>query len=190
LLPIQKKGDKMPQAAAHILIPLILVSLFRDFCIRKKGKRKFPLHYVLIAGIAGIIPDLDIVVFWVLNFFGFTISQIHRTFGHTIFIPLAFFLLFIIFHNTNLKELGRHKLKLSLIFLMLAFGSLVHLVLDAVFAGFIVPIYPFSNFYIGLNLFGYLPPALEELAAPSLDAGLLIIYLIYLEVKHKISDFI
>ena len=47
----------MPQAAAHILITIILIALIRDFYIRKK--KKFPLHYVLIAGLGGILPDLD-----------------------------------------------------------------------------------------------------------------------------------
>ncbi len=180
----------MPQAAAHILIPLILASIIRDFHIRRKSRKSFPLHYVLIAGIAGIIPDLDIAAFWILNFFGFTLQQIHRTFMHTIFIPLIFFIMFLVFHNTNIKTLGRHKLKLSIIFLMLAFGSIMHLLLDATLSGQVMPFYPLSNLAIGLNLFGYLPYALEEIAAPSLDGGLLILYLIYLEVRHKISDFI
>jgi len=53
-----------------------------------------------------------------------------------------------------------------------------------------MPLYPFSQFAIGVNLFGYLPLSLEAIAAPCLDAGLMVFYLIYLEMKHKISDFI
>ncbi|MBD3355042.1 hypothetical protein GF361_03585 [Candidatus Woesearchaeota archaeon] len=179
----------MPQAAAHILIPLILMSLFRDFYI-KKYKKNFPLTYVLIAGIAGIIPDLDVAAFWILHFFGFTMEQVHRTFAHTIFVPLVFFAFFIILKNANLSVLANHKLKLNLVFLMLAIGSFIHLVLDATLAGSIIPLYPFSNLSIGINLFGYLPEALMKIAAPSLDAGLLIIWLIYLKATGKISDFI
>ncbi len=180
----------MPQAAAHILIPLLILSLIRDFYVSRKGKKKFPLHYVLIGGIAGIIPDLDIVAYWFLNFFGFTLNQIHRTSFHSIYIPIIFLLLGFITYNVRISELGRHKLKLHIIFYLLAFGSLVHLILDATLAGYIIPFYPLSNFAVGLNLFGLLPISLQSLAAPSLDAGLLIIYLIYLEWKHKISDFI
>lgn len=180
----------MPQAAAHILIPLIIASIFRDFYIKKKDKKKFPLHYVLIAGIAGIIPDLDIVAFWVLNFFNFSLSEVHRTIAHTIFVPMLLLLLFFVFHNINTKTLGKHKLKLSYIFLAMTFGSLMHLILDMIFMGQIMPLYPFIDFRIGLNLFGYLPVTLQALAAPSFDAALIIIYLIYLEMKHKLSDFI
>lgn len=179
----------MPHAAAHILIPLLIVSFFRDFYAKKKNK-KFPLHYALLAGIGGIIPDLDIAAFWILNFFGFTIQQVHRTFAHTIFVPLIFLILAIIFAKLNISELGRHKLKVNMIFLMLAFGSFIHLALDALLQGYVRPFYPFSLFSVGLDLFGFLPLELEKIAAPSLDAGLLILWLVYLELKHKISDFI
>jgi membrane-bound metal-dependent hydrolase YbcI (DUF457 family) len=178
----------MPQAAAHILVPLFILSLIRDFFKKKNGK-KFSLHYVLIGGIAGIIPDLDIVAFWVLAFFGYAIQEVHRTFMHTIFIPLIFIIMGFLFMLSNLK-IGRHKLKLSAIFFLLAFGSFFHLLLDAILAGSIMPFYPISYLSVGLDLFGLFPKSLEEIAAPSLDAGLLIIYIIYLELRHKISDFI
>lgn len=180
----------MPQAAAHILIPLLVASIYRDMWISKNDKRKFPLHYVLIAGISGIIPDLDILAFWILGSFGFTFTEVHRTFAHTIFVPLIFIALALVSHKIKVPQLGRHKLKLHVIFLVMAFGSFMHLFLDGTFAGYIAPFYPFSLTLIGINLFGYLPAHLINLAAPCLDAGLLIIYLIYLEWKHKISDFI
>ena len=180
----------MPQAVAHILLPLVLMSLIRDLLIKKNGRKHFPLHYVMIAGIAGIIPDLDIAAFWILHFFGFTINEIHRTFMHSIFIPIIFLLCAIIFSKSKVIILKKHQLKISIIFLMLAFGSFIHLLLDAIFAGYIFPFYPFSHYLLGLNLFGYLPEALEIIVAPSLDAGLMVIWLIYLEWKHRISDFI
>src|SRR3989344_5650800 len=181
----------MPQAAAHILIPLFLVSFWRDRYLAKNKRNLFPLHYVLIAGIAGIIPDLDIVAFWALAFFGFTLEQIHRTFAHTIFIPFIFVIVGLIFHRTkvSLCTIRKHTLHLNKVMYALAFGTLAHLVLDALVSGMITPIYPISSWAIGLDLFGYLPSQLQELAAPSLDAGILIIWIIYLEVKHKISDF-
>lgn len=180
----------MPQAAAHILVPLIIMSLIRDFWIKRKGKKSFPLHYVLIAGIAGILPDLDVLAYWILYFFGFTIQQVHRTFAHSIFVVLITLVIALLTSHKNIPQLGRHKLKLSLVFLMIAFGTTVHLFLDALLAGYIMPLYPLSTAQIGLNLFSYLPSSLETIAAPCLDAALLIIYLIYLEAKHKISDFI
>ncbi|MDP1695703.1 MAG: metal-dependent hydrolase [archaeon] len=178
----------MPQAAAHILIPLILMSIVRDYYIQR-GK-KFPLHYVLIAGIAGAIPDLDVAAFWILNFFNFTWEEVHRTFAHTIFVPLIFLGLAFITIKANTLKIGKHKLKWNIIFLMIAIGAFSHLILDAIFGGSIMLFYPLSTFSIGLDLFGYLPEELAVIAAPSLDGGLIIIWLIYLEMKHKISNFI
>ena len=81
----------MPQAVSHVLIPVILLSLFRDYFI--KDKSRFPLHYVIIGGAAGLIPDIDMAVYYVLSFFGFTVQEIHRTFSHNIFVVILFILL-------------------------------------------------------------------------------------------------
>jgi len=54
----------MPQAVTHILVPILLVAIFRDFYLKKKSKRHFPLHYVFLAGIGGILLDIDIIFFW------------------------------------------------------------------------------------------------------------------------------
>tara|TARA_Y100000310_G_scaffold345426_1_gene464826 strand:+ start:6318 stop:6482 length:165 start_codon:yes stop_codon:yes gene_type:complete len=52
----------MPQAVTHILIPILLVSLLRDLFV-KRGK-KFSSHYILIAGLGGVLPDIDIAFFF------------------------------------------------------------------------------------------------------------------------------
>ena len=180
----------MPQAATHLLIPAFIIALFRDFYIQKKDKRKFPLHYVLIAGIGGVLPDFDIAFYWILHFYGFTIEQVHRHFTHNLFLPLTLLLFALVFHNLRLKELGRHKLKLSLVFVMLAFGSLTHIILDWLLQGYVMPFFPLSLSSYGLNLISYLPKPLDSIFIPSLEGAILVIWVIYLEVKHKISDFI
>ena len=76
----------MPYAVTHVLAAIILVELFREYII--KDNRKFPRYYILIAAIGGIIPDLDIGLVYIMHFFGFAVEQIHRTFLHSIFIPL------------------------------------------------------------------------------------------------------
>ena len=73
---------------------------------------------------------------------------------------------------------------------MIAFGSFIHLILDAIFSGSIVPLYPISTFSIGLDLVSNFPEPLGSLFIPSIEAILLVLWLIYLELKHKISDFI
>ena len=179
----------MPFAVTHILIPLIILGLFKDY-YDSRHKNKFSLHYVLIAGISGILPDLDIAAFWILHFFGFTFEQIHKTFIHSLFVPIFFLFLALIFTKIKIKEIGRHNLRLYIIFLMIFLGSLIHIILDALFGEPLLLFYPFTTLTIGTNLVSYLPTALQSLAMPSLDAALLIIWLIYLELKHKISDFI
>ena len=89
-----------------------------------------------------------------------------------------------------MKGIGRHKLKLNIIFLMIAIGILSHISLDYFFGESITILAPFSNFKLGIDLLMYFPEKLRLLVMPSLDAALLIIWLIYLELKHKISDFI
>jgi membrane-bound metal-dependent hydrolase YbcI (DUF457 family) len=178
----------MPHAVTHILIPLILLELYRHYYV--KNKSTFPLHYVLIGGLAGLIPDLDVAVYYLLSFFGFTISQVHRTFSHNIFVPLIFIILAIGFYSFKNESLGERHLKLRNIFLVISFGIFIHLLLDMLVTGLIMPFYPFSNFAIGLNLIKIFPDAWQGSIVPSIDAALLILWLVSLEFRHKISNFI
>jgi membrane-bound metal-dependent hydrolase YbcI (DUF457 family) len=179
----------MPQVVFHILLPLVLMALFKDW-YDAKHKKKFSLHYVLIAGIAGLLPDIDIIAFWFMHFLGFTIGEVHRTFTHNIFFPLVFFISYFLFKGNIVLDIRKHKIDLGIVFLMIAFGFLIHIILDGVFHGEIMPLYPFSLVSVGFNLVGYLPSPLDEMFLPSLDAILLFIWLIYLEFKHKVSDYI
>ncbi|MCM8774635.1 MAG: metal-dependent hydrolase [Candidatus Omnitrophica bacterium] len=178
----------MPQAVTHILIVIVLVSLIRDYFI--KDKKKFPLHYVLIAGLGGLLPDIDIALFWILHFFGYSFDSVHRTFTHTLFFPLVFLLLGFIFWRVRIRGLGKHHLKLHTIFLMIGLGVFIHLILDVTLSGGVRPLYPFIFAGYGLNLVSLLPEPLEKIALPCLDAALLVLWLVYLEVKHKISEFV
>jgi len=153
--------------------------------ILKKNKRKFPLHYVLIAGLAGLLPDLDIAVYYILSFFGFTLQEIHRTFSHNIFIPLIFLLLGFLFIGVRNRELGKHKLKLSTIFFVISFGVVIHLILDALVSGVVFLFYPFSDYFVGLNLIRLLPVAWQQTIEPTMDAAILIFWIIYMEVRHN-----
>ena len=178
----------MPTAAIHIIIALIIGGIIRDYFV--KDQKKFPLHYILLIGLGGLLPDFDIAIYWILYWFGFTIDEVHRTFTHNLFFPLLLFVFSGISWKWKNKSLGKHHLKIHSIFLMLAFGILIHLVLDFMLAGWIMPLYPVSQFSIGLNPIDFLPYALQQIFFPSLDAALIILWLVYIEWKHKISDFI
>ena len=178
----------MPQAVTHFIISVILLELFREFFIKKK--KSFPIHYLFIGGLAGLLPDLDIAVYYFLSFFGFTIQEVHRTFSHNLFVPLIFVFLGLFFWKFKDKELGEHHLKLKNIFFVISFGIFIHLLLDMTISGMIIPFYPFSNKAVGMNLISFLPNPWQSTILPTLDAILLILWMIYLEVKHKISNFI
>lgn len=176
----------MPYAVTHILVPIILVSLFRAYFI--KNKNKFPLHYVLIAGIAGLLPDIDVPIWWILHNFGYSMMEVHRTFSHTLFVPLIFLLLAVLTTKVHNNFLAKHHLKLNTIFYLIAFGTFIHLVLDSTLIGFIMPLYPLSTFKFGLNIIPVTTLGLSVMAG--IDAILLVLWLIHEELRHKISSFI
>ncbi len=182
----------MPQAVTHILVPILLMSLIRDHVLSKNTKAHFPLHYVLIAGIGGVLPDIDIVISLILKIFGAADWWIHKTFTHSIFFPLTFLVLFLAFHHMrdaiNICS-GRHKMRISLISLMLAIGILIHIILDTLAGEQAFWLYPFILRDFGINLFSYVGLAWGTTAA-LVDGILLVLWIIYLELKHKISDFI
>lgn len=184
----------MPQAVTHILVPILLVALFRDFYLNRKDKKKFPLHYVLFAGLGGVLPDIDIAFSIILNLIGYSEWWIHKTFTHSLFFPIVFFILFALFipfkADARICNLGRHKLKLNLIFLFLGVGILIHIFLDALLGEMAYFFYPFSGADYSINLVSYLPKGIQGITIPMLDGVLLVIWIVYLELKHKISDFI
>lgn len=170
----------MPYAVTHILVVIILIEIFREYFV--KDKKQFPRYYILIAAIGAIIPDLDIAAFYILYFFGFTVEQIHRTFSHSIYVPLILFGVGILISKTKIKnkELRKKHMKLPTIFFIFAFGSLVHLILDSL-SGTITPLNPLSDFSINFNIFSLFPKAWEELILPTLDGILLFVWIIWRE---------
>ena len=172
----------MPQAVTHIIIPLVLADIYRDYF----AKKKFIIRYVLIVGLAGLLPDIDILIGWIINLFGyFDISQLHRTFTHNLFFPLIFLILFLFTKNYHQKFLKKQKLKLNYIFLAIAFGILIHILLDAIFSG---PIQIFPDVFFGFNLIPL--ESFQGTFFAGLDAIIIVIWLIHEELKHKISDYI
>ena len=140
----------MPYAITHFLVVVILLELFRDFFI--KDKRAFPVYYVFIGGLAGLLPDLDLAMFYGLSFFGYGFNEVHRVFLHNLFIPLLLLLLGLIFYGFKSEILGERHLKLRNIFFVIAFGSFIHLILDALVYGEVMFFYPLSYYAIGFNL--------------------------------------
>lgn len=177
----------MPHAVTHVLITIVLLELFRHYLV--KNKKTFPLHYIIIGGISALIPDLDILAYYILSFFGYTLQEVHRTFSHNLFIPLFFVVLALASYGFKSKSLGERHLKLRNIFLVIAFGIFIHLVLDFILLGSVMPFFPVSYSAYGLNILNIAPSAWHDSIMPSLDALILIVWLISLEVRHKVSKF-
>ncbi|MBI2507563.1 metal-dependent hydrolase [Candidatus Woesearchaeota archaeon] len=172
----------MPQAATHIIIPLVLADIYRDYI----SKIKFNIRYVLIAGLAGLLPDIDVLIGWILNLFRyFDISQLHRTFTHTLFFPLVFLILFLLTRDYNPRFIKKQKLNLNYIFLATAFGVLIHILLDALFSG---PVYLLPGIQFGFNLIPL--DIFQGTFFAGIDAIVLVLWLIHEELKHRISDYI
>lgn len=168
----------MPQAVVHVLLTIIVLDLFRDHLI--KNKHKLPLHYIFVGGIAGLLPDIDVPLFWLLkNFLGFNVPFFHRIFTHTFLFILVFAVISLICFDFNRKA--------SKLFGVVAFGVAFHVFLDWLLVGGVAPFYPFSDASYGLSLIARtrLPLAVE-----GLEAIVLLWWLWHEERLHKISDFI
>lgn len=168
----------MPQAVVHVLFTIIALDLIRDHFL--KDKRKMPLHYVFIGGVAGLLPDIDVPLFWLLNnFLGFEVPWFHRIFTHTFLFILIFLAIALIYYDLNRKTSG--------IFFIITFGVAFHIFLDWLLVGTVAPFYPFSDAAYGLNLVGNLK---IPLGVEGLEAIVLLWWLWHEEKTHKISDFI
>ena len=168
----------MPQAVVHVLFTIIVLDLFRDHVL--KNKHELPLRLVFIGGVAGLLPDIDVPVFWVLNnLLGIEVPWFHRIFTHTLLFLLLFLAPSLILYDFNRKW--------SKILLVISFGVAFHIFLDWLFVGAVAPFYPLSNAAYGLNIFGKinLPLAME-----GLEAIVLLWWLWHEERTHKISDFV
>ena len=165
----------MPFAVTHVLLTIILVDLYRDYIT--KYKKYFTLHTIFIAGVAGLLPDIDIPLNWLLNFFGLGIA--HGTITHTPLFGLIFLIpAFILWHQK--------KHKTAMYFFVVCFGILFHIFLDLIFGAGILIFYPLSDFTFGLST----AINFSRMASAGMDAIILLLWLWHEEVKHKISDFI
>ena len=174
----------MPLAVTHVLTAVILVGLYRDYVT--KHKKYFTLHTVFLAGVFGLISDIDIPIRMVSTWLGWNAPFLlqHGGIFHTPF----FALLFLIPAFMLLEEKKHNQ---ATYFFVATFAILLHIFLDYVIGGGahygIMWLYPFST--IGWKI--HLIHMFNMNDVPvALDAILLLAWLWHEEVKHKISDFI
>lgn len=173
----------MPLAVTHVLLTIIAVDLYRDFVT--KHKKYFSLHTVLVAGIGGLLPDVDIPLSWLLGLVGYQIGLLgHGGVTHTPF----FGLLFLLPAFYYLRQ-GKHKT--GMYFFVISFGVLFHIFLDFLLGGGdpsgIMVFWPLATDGYRIHLLNRV--GVSHLPA-AVDALILLAWLYREETKHKIRDFI
>ncbi|MFH0889570.1 MAG: metal-dependent hydrolase [Candidatus Aenigmatarchaeota archaeon] len=175
----------MPNSVTHVLLTVILADLYRDYVT--KHRKYFTLNTIFVAGIAGLLPDIDIPLSWLFNIFFSTSASLllqHGGLTHTPFFGLIFLI-------PAIFLLNRKKHKESAYFFVISFGVLFHIFLDYLLGGGnlagIMFFWPISAVQFKIHLlsgFGIsdFPQAL--------DALILLAWLYHEEIKHKIKDFI
>jgi hypothetical protein len=162
----------MPNAATHLILAIVLVDIYRHYF----AKHKFPRMYVLIAGIAGLFPDIDMPIGWIYNLIAGTTYTFHGGITHILLIPVLIFVGSLVAY-----KLKNHKL--GLLLGVIAFGWFFHIAIDCGFLGAYLPFWPF---YTG----GFCPNTFSSDHMAGLDAVVLIAWLIHEEFAHEIKDYI
>lgn len=168
----------MPAAVTHVIVAIVFVDLFRKLVLKKKN---FPLYLILIVGIAGLLPDLDILFYWFLETLaGVQINEVHRLFSHTLVIP---FIALVIAMSvwTFWRKFGH-------VLFAFSSGYTIHLILDSVLSGKMALLYPLTKETFGLNLIPW-----ETYSATfylGLDAIILILWLVYEYFSKNVKDYV
>src|SRR3989344_70198 len=121
----------MPYAAAHVILTIVIADIYRDYI----AKKRFPMIYVLIAGIAGLMPDLDVPASWIFNFIFGTNYNFHRIYTHSLIYAIVFFFISVLFlfakkEKYKILKWNVPKRAFFMFFLAMAFGWLMHIGLD------------------------------------------------------------
>lgn len=174
----------MPLAVTHVLLTIILVDLYRDYF--SDHKKYFTLHTILIAGVAGLLPDIDIPLGMLSQFFSFNIPALLQHGGIT---HIALFGLIFLIPAFILWK--KEKYKIAMVFFVISFGISFHLFLDWFLGGGgaegIMWFFPFSIHTSKLHLLNHLGVSGVPMA---LDAIILLGWLWHEDIKHKIIDYI
>ena len=172
----------MAFAVTHILITIIILDLLRHYYF---GKKKFPRYLLVVGGIAGLAPDIDIPLTWVWNAFTGSSGSLHGMFSHSL-IFAAFFAILGCYLGSDLSFLKgkKQRKKWSNIFYVIAFGWMLHVFLDCLFGGYRHFLWPF-----GVDTLAFCPDFHLSSHAVSIDAILLVLWFIHEEMHGLVKDY-
>ena len=175
----------MPYAVTHVILTIVIADIYRDYF----AKKKFPMIYVLIAGIAGLLPDLDIPASGLINLAFGTNYNFHRIYTHSLIYGIVFLAisaLFFVLGKKNYKifDWNVPNQAFVLVFFALAFGWLMHVSLDCGLSGDgylnLIPSMPLT----------FCPHPFGNSVLAGFDAIILVLWLIHEQWKHEIKDYI
>ena len=174
----------MPFAVAHVILTIVIADIYRDYI----AKKKFPMIYVLIAGIAGLLPDMDIPASWVFNLIFGTNFNFHRVYTHSLFYAIVFFLISMLFffvrkEKYKIIKFVLHKQAIVIFFLAMSFGWFMHIALDCALAAD-----GYLNLIPTISL-KFCPHPFSNEALVGFDAIILVLWLIHEQYRHDIKDY-
>ena len=163
----------MALAVTHLLVAIVILDFFRHYVF---GLKKFPRYLVVIGGIAGLAPDLDIPLGWIVHQITGKAVNYHGQFTHSLFFVVLFLMIGVV------RQYQKDKTGAA-IFYVIAAGWFIHLPLDCIFHGGNNFLWPISA------MLSFCPAWFTDLQAMSIDAILLVIWLVHEEVHKKIKDY-
>jgi membrane-bound metal-dependent hydrolase YbcI (DUF457 family) len=164
----------MAYAVTHVLVPIVLLDLLRHYYFNAK---QFPRYLIVIGGIAGLVPDIDIPLSWLYSLMTNTSIDLHGLYTHSLFSPILFVFVAIYFDYIG-------KAKWRNIFYVIAFGWFIHILVDWSYGGYKALFWPF--FYTSPGLF---PPWQIWEYGASIDAILLTLWIVHEEIHNHIRDY-
>ncbi|MBI2102557.1 metal-dependent hydrolase [Candidatus Woesearchaeota archaeon] len=164
----------MANSVTHVIVAIVILDLFRHYVF---GKKRFPRYLLVIGGIAGLAPDIDVPLTWLYHFFTSSTTDLHGLFTHSLFFVFSFLGIALLFQYYK-------NIKWAKIFYVISFGWFMHLILDCLYGGyktFFWPLHYASNFCPQWGI---------QTHAADIDAIILVLWLIHEEVHERIKDYI
>ena len=164
----------MALAVMHVIGAIIILDLLRHYVL---GKKKFPRYLIVIGGIAGLAPDLDIPASWILNLITGRNMDLHAiSFTHS-------FLFVLLFLFIGLFYRAHHNQKWEYIFYVISAGWLIHLGFDWGYGEYKQLLWPFFTpawIFPSWNFWQY---------GESIDAIVLVLWLVHEEMHKFVKDY-
>ncbi len=164
----------MANSVTHIIIAIFILDLFRHYVF---GKKKFPRYLLVVGGIAGLAPDIDVPLTWLYRFLTSSSADLHGLFTHSIIFIIFFMALALFFHV-------RKNVKWEKIFYVVSAGWFMHLILDCFYGGYKTFFWPLQY------ATSFCPQWGIQAYAVDIDAIILVLWLVHEELHQRIKDYI